>query len=340
MADTLLLFDDRMVDHDPGMGHPERPDRLRTLWTSLREDPVPGTRWVTPRPAQRAPLVRVHAESYVDAIDRLDGRSRRLDPDTIVSPATVAAAHLAAGATLDAVEAVIDGEADGAFALVRPPGHHAEHARAMGFCLFNNVAVAAEQALREHGCERVLIVDWDVHHGNGTQHIFEHRRDVLYFSVHRHPFYPGSGGVTEVGTGAGEGYSVNVPFRGPARGADFLRAFREVLVPVAAEYRPDLVLVSAGFDAHQRDPLGGMRVTDEGYAALCGVVREIAQEHADGRVALALEGGYDLRGLRESVRACLQILRGDTPPEPRTTTPQGDADVQRAVEVLRRYWSL
>ena len=210
----------------------------------------------------------------------------------------------------------------------------------MGFCLFNNIAIAAEHARQHLGVERVLIVDWDVHHGNGTQHAFEGRDDVLFFSTHRFPFYPGTGAVREVGYEAGRGYTVNVPMAARSSDGDYALAFRELLGPIAEDYAPDLVLVSAGFDAHRRDPLGGMSVTDEGFALMAGVVRDLADRVAQGRLAMVLEGGYDLQALDEGVRACLDVARGVTPPEVSETSRAGEQAVQRALSAQRDLWTL
>jgi acetoin utilization deacetylase AcuC-like enzyme len=336
--ETLLFYDDLMVSHDPGYGHPERPERLSSLVDDLAANPAAHTRWMTPEPATAEALERVHDHAYIDALDAVRGKTGHLDADTAVSPHSVEAAWLAAGAATGAVDAVFRGDARQAVGLVRPPGHHAEAGRPMGFCLFNNVAVAAAHAVEALGLERVLVIDWDVHHGNGTQHSFQSRRDVLFFSTHRFPFYPGTGAAHECGTGAGEGYTVNVPMPGGRTDADLRLAFDAVLMPIAAELRPQLVLVSAGFDAHRLDPLGGMRLSDEGYAVLCARALAIAREHADGRIVLLLEGGYDLQGLREGVRSCLSVLAGETAPETRTATREGEVATREALAHQRRYW--
>ncbi len=313
-APLLLFTDDRMLAHNPGAGHPERPDRLRAVLDSLAHDPIPGARRAAPQPAPREDLLRVHDPRHIDLIDSVRARSTRLDADTATSPRSGEAAYLAAGGAIAAVDAVTSGGAPGAFALVRPPGHHAERSRALGFCLFNNVAIAAEHALATGSAERILIVDWDVHHCNGTQRHFESRDDVLVFSAHRSPFYPGTGALEETGSGPGQGFTVNVPLPAGAGDDDLIGAIGHVLTPVADAFRPDLVLVSAGYDAHEHDPLGGLRVTDEGFAALAAHVRDIARRHAKGRIACTLEGGYDLAALASGVRSTILALLSDDPP--------------------------
>ncbi|MDP6943554.1 MAG: histone deacetylase [Myxococcota bacterium] len=338
--DLVVFTDDAMVDHDPGPGHPERPARLASLQASLRDTPVEGLRWMSPEPAPREAITAIHAETYVDGLVARRGERLQLDADTAISEGSIDAALLAAGAAIGAVEQAVAGRCAASMALVRPPGHHAERRRPMGFCLFNNVAIAADHARRHLGVERVLVVDWDVHHGNGTQHAFDERPDVLFFSTHRFPFYPGTGAVREVGHGDGRGTIVNVPMAAGCGDGDYALAFREVLGPIAEAYAPDLVLVSAGFDAHRRDPMGGMAVSDEGFALMAGVVGDIAHRLAGGRLAMVLEGGYDLEALDESVRACLDVARGVTPPEVGPATPRGEAAVLRAQEVQRAFWSL
>ncbi|MCU0225809.1 MAG: histone deacetylase [Acidobacteria bacterium] len=340
MAEPVLLFTDpAMLAHDPGPGHPERPARLEAALAALRARPVAGTLWRAPRPATREQVARVHHPVYIDAVEALRGQYAVLDGDTFTSPRTVEAAWLAAGAGIDAVEAVVQGEARRAFALVRPPGHHAERDHAMGFCFFNNVAVAAAHAREALGCERVLIVDWDVHHGNGTQHAFEERRDVLVFNTHQFPLYPGTGGAPETGRGAGDGFTVNVPLPRGSGDAEYAAVYDELLEPIAEAFRPDLVLVSAGFDPHGADPLSDMRVTAEGFAHLCGVVREVADAHAGGRLVLLLEGGYDLAALAQSARACVEVLAGADAPDVRGTPGAAAAEALHRARVIQgRHW--
>jgi len=348
-AEVLLLSDPAMIEHDPGPGHPECPQRLVTVCDTLRTQPVAGTRWATPQPAPRSVIERIHAPAYVDRLHELRGTSARLDADTLLSPGSIAAAWLAAGAAVDAVTAVISGRARRAVALVRPPGHHAEADRAMGFCLFNNIAIAAAHARVDLGCRRVLIVDWDVHHGNGTQHAFFDRSDVLFFSTHRFPFWPGTGDLHEIGADAGIGFTVNVPLPVGCGDTEYRAVFDKLLVPVADDFEPELILVSAGFDAHERDPLGGMSMTTAGYGSLSGVVCELADRLCDGRLVLILEGGYDLEALAGSVRACVNVLAGPPPPvTPAPSEPQevkgSEGSAERAIDEVRQvhrgFWPL
>jgi acetoin utilization deacetylase AcuC-like enzyme len=225
-----------------------------------------------------------------------------------MGPGSLAAAYLAAGGALAAVDAIQSGQVDHVFCAVRPPGHHAEAGRAMGFCLFNNVAVAARYVQKKHGLKNVLIVDWDVHHGNGTQHSFEEDPSVLFFSTHQYPHYPGTGRATERGKGSGEGFTINVPME-PGQGDDEYRAiFLKYLVPVAEKFKPEFVIISAGFDAHKDDPLANMCLTEEGYSELTRIVAGIAKRHAGGRILSSLEGGYNLSALAASVDAHIQAL--------------------------------
>jgi acetoin utilization deacetylase AcuC-like enzyme len=233
---------------------------------------------------------------------------------------------------------VISGRERNAFALVRPPGHHAESGRAMGFCLFNNVAIAAEAALRL-GAQRVLVLDWDVHHGNGTQHVFYDRRDVLYQSVHQYPFYPGTGASEELGEGPGTGFTVNCPFPAGRIDADYGAAFHDLFLPIGFLFRPDLILVSAGFDAHRADPLAGMNASERGFAGMCSMVRQLANETCQGRLVLLLEGGYDLDATAQSVHACLEVMASGRHDEfPPDASISGYSVLRRCREALRPYW--
>jgi acetoin utilization deacetylase AcuC-like enzyme len=320
----LVWTDAALVDHDPTHAirspHPESPARLRALLELVEGALAAGLiERRQPSLASAEALALVHDRAHVDRLLALDGATAILDDDTSVSPGSIRAARLAAGSLIDAVTAVCAGEARRAMCLVRPPGHHAEPDQAMGFCLFNNVALAAAHARAAGLARRVLIVDWDVHHGNGTQAAFYERADVLTFDLHQHPLYPGTGALGERGAGAGLGYCVNLPLPAGLGDAEYLALVDRLLVPLADRYAPELVLVSAGFDAHVDDPLGGMAITSEGFAALCGRVRAIADRHAGGKLILALEGGYAIEATCASVSACLEVLAGAPAPtiEPR-----------------------
>jgi len=335
---TRLYTAPEYLEHDMGPGHPESPSRLKAITELLERAPVAGTEAKAPRRATSEELSRVHAASYVERLASLAGQSVQLDPDTSMSPGSHEAALLAAGAALGAVEDVLSGAADNAFALVRPPGHHAEASHAMGFCLFNNIAVAAAHALAQ-GAKKVAIVDWDVHHGNGTQHTFEARRDVLFCSSHQFPFYPGTGAATETGSGEGQGFTVNAALPGGQGDPEYGAVFESLFLPVVQAYRPDVLLVSAGFDPHKLDPLGGMRVTERGFAAMASAVKKLAAEVCGGKLVLLLEGGYDLGGLSQSVHACVEVLAGA-----RTDSfPSGvGPGVDRAIDATRaahaQFW--
>ena len=292
------------LEHEMGAGHPESPERLRAIRSHLEST---GTLdrlvLIEPTHASKEWISRVHQSSYIDQIERRAPTSgyAAMDPDTTMSPGTLNAAYLGAGGAMTAVDAVMSQRVDQAFCAVRPPGHHAESNRAMGFCFFNNVAIAARYAQEHHGLTRVLILDWDVHHGNGTQHTFDEDPSVLFFSTHQFPHYPGTGQATETGTGKGKGFTVNVPMSGGEGDDEYCEVFNNVLVPAADAFQPELILISAGFDAHRDDPLASMNLTAAGYASLTQIVADLAVRHASGRIISCLEGGYHLNGLSESV---------------------------------------
>lgn len=308
MSTRLYLHPDCLA-HDPGERHPESPSRLAAVLDGLGRARLPNVERVEAPRVDDGLLSRVHGAEHRARVQALSGGTHQLDPDTAVSPRSVEAALRAAGAVAQAVDDVWHGRARNGFALVRPPGHHAEPDQAMGFCLFNNVAVGAEAALRL-GAQRVAVLDWDVHHGNGTQKAFFARRDVLFVSTHQHPHYPGTGAAWHVGEGEGEGYNVNVPLPGGQGDADFSAVFDAVVLPVLEAYAPDFLLVSAGFDAHVADPLGGLSLTERGFAAMTSAVKSLAERLCGGRVVLTLEGGYALQALSDSVRSCVEVLSG------------------------------
>ena len=304
MARTGFVYHPDYLKHDMGAGHPESPDRLRAIVSRLEASGVLD-RLVRIEPASVADewITQVHEASYLTTLKSRAPVSGRvsLDPDTSMSAGSLPAAYLAAGGALAAADAIMAGTVDHAFCAVRPPGHHAESDRAMGFCLFNNVAIAARYLQRRHGVARVLIVDWDVHHGNGTQHTFDDDPSVLFFSTHQYPHYPGTGRATERGKGKGKGLTINVPMSAGQGDEDYREVFERLLVPAADAFKPDFVLISAGFDAHRDDPLASMGLTEEGYAALTGIVAGIARRHSKGRILSCLEGGYNLNALAASV---------------------------------------
>ncbi|MGH7228774.1 MAG: histone deacetylase family protein [Nitrospiraceae bacterium] len=304
MARTGFVYHSDYLKHDMGVGHPESPDRLRAIVSRLKAGGVLD-RLILIEPTSVADewITQVHEASYLTSLKRRAPVSGRvsLDPDTSISAGSLPAAYLAAGGVLAAADAIMAGRVDHAFCAIRPPGHHAESDRAMGFCLFNNVAIAARYLQRRHGVARVLIVDWDVHHGNGTQHTFDDDPSVLFFSTHQYPHYPGTGRANERGKGKGEGLTINVPMSAGQGDEDYREIFERVLVPAADAYKPEFVLISAGFDAHRDDPLASMGLTEEGYAALTGIVAGIARRHSKSRVLSCLEGGYNLNALAASV---------------------------------------
>ncbi len=340
----ILVASPRFAEHVTPFGHPECPERAEVMDAVAARWRAGGGEVVSPPEATREQLARVHAAGYLRRVDEAAGQSVAFDPDTYTSPETVEIARLAAGASVDAVERVLGGTRSRAFALVRPPGHHAERDRAMGFCFYNNVAVAAAHA-RAEGARRVAIVDFDVHHGNGTQHVFDGEPDVLYVSLHQWPFYPGTGAAREVGRGAAAGRTVNVPLEAGAGDADYRLVFEDLVRPVVRQFEPDLILVSAGFDAHDRDPLANMRVTTPAFAAMAAELRAAAEESCGGRLVLVSEGGYALDALRDSMNAVVETLAGGAV-EPQWPAPSGDqarrgrVAVDAARRALAAYWRL
>jgi acetoin utilization deacetylase AcuC-like enzyme len=339
----VLLVDDARFDrHTPLGHHPERPERLAATRAAVRALEASGATFtrVDPRPATDNELARVHTPAFVERLSKLEGQSGYIDPDTYVSPESVAVARLAAGSLVATVDALIDapGRMTKAVALLRPPGHHARPAQSMGFCLLNNVAVAAAHA-RTRGLERIAVVDWDVHHGNGTQEMFFDDPHVLYISTHQHPFYPGTGDVDEVGAAEGAGYTVNVPLAAGGGDAVYAGAFERVVLPVLEEYAPELVLVSAGFDAAAGDPLAQMQLSEEAFGWMASELARVARRSAAGRMALVLEGGYDLVALEAGLRSAMEGMLSKGPyASPRTIHGVDDARVERAARWAKKAW--
>jgi acetoin utilization deacetylase AcuC-like enzyme len=305
------VLDEIFVTHRAPSGHPERPARAEAVRDALTAAGIHKLGTLVPvRPATDDELVRVHAAGFLDELAQIvPGQSGWIDPDTYFSPGTWAAARAAAGSACQLAMDVLHGRHSQGLAIVRPPGHHATRDRAMGFCLFNNVAAAAAAA-RATGAARVAIVDWDVHHGNGTQDIFWDDPNVLYLSVHQYPYYPGTGAPTEIGGNTAIGATINVGLPGGAGDADYAAVFDHVFVPALVAFKPDLILVSAGFDAFEHDPLAGMRVTHAGFAAMAARLRAVADRCAGGRIIAVLEGGYDLDGLAGGMTGVLTALSG------------------------------
>jgi acetoin utilization deacetylase AcuC-like enzyme len=346
---TGIVKDKRYLKHSAGFAHPESPERLAAIYEMLDN---PGMSWkfteIEPREATHEEIATIHASSYINYIAGTAGLDCvMLDPDTVTGPETYQVAKLAVGGVCNAINNVITGDVDNAFAFVRPPGHHAESDAAAGFCIFNNVAIGAMHAILKHNMKKILVVDWDLHHGNGTQHLFYNDPRVLYFSTHQYPYYPGTGGIEEIGRGPGEGYTVNAPLRGGAGDNDFIKIFRRILEPVALEFKPELVLLSAGFDIYYQDPLGSMRVTPNGFAALVRILLNIADNCCQGRFVAVLEGGYNVQGLTKSAKAVLEEMLDETHcSEEQFAAAERNADdetnrvISRVAKTIAPFWKL
>jgi acetoin utilization deacetylase AcuC-like enzyme len=348
MAKTGTVKHEIYLEHKTELFHPENPYRLQSIYSMLESRDFGGSlETIEPRFATLEELLLVHDARYVDRVlDTAEKPRVRFDPDTVTSPKTYKAAWMAAGGVMEAIRVVLAGEMRNAFALIRPPGHHALRDRAMGFCIFNNVAIGARYALRRHSLERVLVVDWDLHHGNGIQSIFYDDPQVLYFSVHRHPYFPWTGAAEEVGEGDGEGYTVNVPLEQGSSDPDYGNIFRHILWPIARAYRPEIILVAAGFDIHHGDPLRSMSVTEAGFARMTRLLMEMAAELCQERLVLALEGGYNSEALRDSVALVLWELTGHSMINNWEMEQVEDAQcgnitqtLARVKAIQKKYWS-
>jgi acetoin utilization deacetylase AcuC-like enzyme len=332
-----VVSDPLFMQHDTGPYHPEQPLRSQYVH-SVFTGKDPDLAMVDPVQALPEDIMLNHGRAYVELVKRTCSSSRYtyLDADTVCSEESYSTALYAAGSVLQLMRMALSGEIEAGFAAVRPPGHHATPDRAMGFCLFNNVAVAARAAVSGFGLSKVLIADIDVHHGNGTQDSFYRDRDILYFSTHQSPFYPGTGRIREAGAGKGEGFTVNCPLRGGTNDERMVSVYRHVLVPVIRAFGPELILVSAGFDAHRMDSIGGMSMTAGGFACIAGLIRDAARE-TGCPVVYSLEGGYNLDALRESVRAVIDVMKGGPVPVMK------DADWPELEEFVKThscYWPL
>lgn len=332
-----VVSDPLFMNHDTGGYHPEAPLRAQYIHT-LFAGKDPEISLVEPVKATKEDIALNHGSRYIDRVSHACRNSGYvdLDPDTVCSEDSYETALYAAGSLIRLVGMALAGDIQAGFASIRPPGHHAIEDEAMGFCLFNNIAVAAKKAIRDFGVKKVIIIDFDVHHGNGTQDSFYDRKDVLYFSSHQYPFYPGTGRISDTGAKGAQGYTVNCPLRGGKTDGEFVALYRSVLIPVIHAYEPGLVLVSAGFDAHAMDPIGGMDLSSSGFGALAGLIREAAEE-VDAPVVYALEGGYNLEALRDSVRAVVDILKGGNAPR---IEERFSAEIDEIVKAHSKQWSL
>jgi len=339
---TGIVKDGRFAGHSPGPGHVESPERVLALNRMVEESGLPLV-LIEPRPASEKELGFIHDPDYIRLVRSTAGRElTALDADTAASSLSWETARLAAGGAVEAAAAIMEGRVTNALALVRPPGHHAEAGAARGFCLFNNIAIAAQSLVQDRELERVLIADWDLHHGNGTQHSFYSRSDVLFFSTHQYPFYPGTGHWSETGEGRGRGYTLNVPLAPGKTDSDYLFIYRTLLGAAARRFKPQFILVSAGFDIYGGDPLGGMDLSAAGFGALAAELKSLAEELCQGRLLLVLEGGYSLPGLRDGAKEVLLQLTGTG--RPSAVRAQASAktlrELQPVFQVFRQYWDL
>jgi acetoin utilization deacetylase AcuC-like enzyme len=341
MAKPLVVIDQGYLKHLPGESHPERPERIQALLNLAGALDKQMFELASPRAATRADVEYTHGADHVRLVESTSKHNRyALDGDTITCRDSFGVALLAVGGFLTLLDAIASKQSSNGFALVRPPGHHALRDHAMGFCLFNTMAIGAEYLKRVYGAKKILIMDWDVHHGNGTQAAFYDDPTVLFISTHQFPFYPGSGAVNETGVGAGDGFTLNIPLPAGCTDAEYLQVFQDIVVPAAEKFQPDWILVSAGFDPHRRDPLGGMNVTEEGFGAMARLLLALANRFADGRIAFLLEGGYDLAGLRDSVAAVLAAMQAQVPP-PAGHLPLAESRIEpvirRILQVHEKY---
>ncbi len=308
---TALVYSERFKDHKTGHNHPERPARAEHIYQFLKEsDLFHNLHLLDPTPADLKWVELVHSKQYIDHVKQACSSGQHLldTVDTCISAESFDIALLATGGVLKLADSVMAGKVRNGFALVRPPGHHAERERALGFCIFNHVAIAAKYLQKKYGLKRILIIDWDVHHGNGTQHTFEEDPSVFFFSVHQYPYYPGTGSEHETGRGEGEGMTLNIPLPAGAGDKEYQYVFKEILYPKAVQFKPDFILISSGFDAHEADPLAHMNLNEESYGFFTDIAMEIAQESGHERIVSVLEGGYHLEMMGRSAYVHLKHL--------------------------------
>jgi len=344
---TGIVYHESYLKHNLGLGHPERPERLKSVMELLKQIlDNPNVKMLRPEPVAEDDLLRVQSGSYVEEIRSMSERGGMLTLDTPLPMGTYDVAKLACGGAILAGGAVVKGDVENAFALTRPPGHHAGRDYGGGFCFFNNIAVMIEYLKEKYGLRRFAVLDWDVHHGNGTQDIFYEDPSVLYFSTHQSPLYPGTGSIDENGDGRGEGYNVNVPLRPGTSGANLIYILRELFNPLVEEYKPELIGVSAGYDAYFNDPLANLKFTIETYAETTRLVRDLASKVCGGRIAVVLEGGYQLEAVSHGVLATISTLAGIERWEEPYPPPKQELseDVREKVSELKRrlsrYWKI
>ncbi len=345
MTATGVVWDPVYLDHVTDEGHPDHPRRLTPLYGRL-QDPAVSHRFTTivPPTATDEEILLVHSPAYLAQVKATAAHATSaLSADTLTCDRSYPVAAMAVGGTIEAIRQVVAGSFSHALVLARPPGHHAERTRAMGYCIFNNVAIGSMLARRILGLARVMVVDWDLHHGNGTQHVFERDPSVFFFSSHQFPHYPGTGHLSETGMGPGEGTTMNVPLTRGCGDREFAAIYQRLLVPVARAFKPELILVSVGFDIHADDPLGGMQVTPAGFAGLTRLILDLARQTCGGRVVFCLEGGYNPDALADSALAMIDELTGRTSTDVAAMAAGADSDrlkiiVDRCIHTHRRFW--